>query len=161
MSVTDGNEADPGEHSPAANGNALACMNSRLEVGGTKRFTKENAREAWERSQRAREANKEQRKRDNAEFPHAGGEAHLLKAKIRKIERLIELVERELAETPLLYERGGKNSVLEEMEKGTRTLDNLYSIWALLTGHERPAVRKARKASKVADPLDNMLPNGE
>lgn len=66
--------------------------------------------------------------------------------RVRDVEALIERTRLAMLDT----------SCLKDLQAGATALDRLYQTWALLTGHERPAVRRPKKAQRLTPDLDSI-----
>lgn len=123
------------------------------EAGKQYRFTVENARlmsaRAWElrrKRQKEREAENNGKAVEAVAQPEPSQTA--IGSRVRTMERLIgqTVAAFKIAEEP------------RDMQALAMALDRLYGTWSLLTGHERPGVRRPQKATKSPMDYSHGLP---
>src|SRR5579872_76696 len=114
-------------------------------------FTRSNAAEMAKRSWAARKSAKQTPAEPEPEPAHEAPapSRNPLQSRIRKVEELIKQTEGDIENAP----------DCKALQQAATALEKLWNVWALLTGHEKPGIRRAAK-TKHHDPLDAYMPPG-
>lgn len=141
--------------SPVEAGKSPVNEGQPLSRSALFRFTPEIAREMTKRAHEARMRNKALRAMVNDPKPAFNGEKRTevvldLVARAKVVEKLIKQTELALQSYLTQPHPHPKDTTLDlgpdgkTLQSLSQTIKNLYEVWSLLTGHEKPGIRKSK-----------------